>query len=1166
MLRINKLCLLFVFVVALVGVVFPLAQEGAICSDQLDTWTERTSGTTNALYGVTYGNGTFVAVGDDGTILTSPDGAGWTTRTSGITDYLSGVTYGNGTFVAVGNLIGFNPPHGSVLTSTDGVQWTERTFGFDYSSTIGTQKGVTFGNGTFVAVGISFISSTNGGVTWTNWLGVSGGSIYGVTYGNGTFVAVGDSGAIFTSPDGATWDRRSSGTSNYLSGVTYGYGFVAVGGGGTSLSSPDGITWTTRTSGTTKNLLGVTYDNGIFVAVGDDGTILTSTDGATWSTRTSGTTKKLYEVTYGNGTFVAVGDKGTILQSDPLGPPPEPDISVNPASINFGNVNVGSTPDQTTTVRNDGTGNLIIGSVTTPSLPFSKQSDTCSGQTLSPGATCIITYRFSPTSEGTFSSNSNIPSNDPDENPVTVSLMGTGVSLNFPDITVSPLSINFGSVNIGSSSNPQIITVRNDGTANLSIGSIALTGTNPSEFSKSIDACSGQILTPGGSCTSQIMFSPTSAGSKAATLSIPSNDPDENPVGVSLSGIGTTQQYTITITKSGAGTGLVTSNPAGINCGADCSEVYNQGTSVTLTPTPDSGSTFTGWSGACSGTGACIVSMTSDKTVTATFAQQQQEQNTLTVLKSGTGDGTVTSSPAGINCGSDCSETYSKVQKVKLTAKADANSSFNGWSGGGCSGKGTCTVTVNTQITVTATFDVKNSDILVSPDSLDFGRIKVGKSLTKTLKISNNGTGNLEITISGTEGTDFSIQGSSNLTIKPKKIYSLKVIFKPKSPGSKTTTLGLSSNDPDTPELNIELSGSTIEQPQQYTLTVTKAGTGSGTVASNPAGINCGADCSEAYNQGTTVTLTAAPDSGSTFTGWSGACSGAGTCTVNMTSDKTATATFAQQRYTLTVTKAGTGSGTVASNPAGINCGADCSEAYNQGTTVTLTAAPDSGSTFTGWSGACSGVGLCIINMTSDKAVTATFAQQQYTLTVTKAGTGSGTVASNPAGINCGADCSEAYNQGTSVTLTATPDSGSTFTGWSGACSGTGLCIINMTSDKAVTATFGVSYGGTWNGTTSQGKEFSLTVSNNGIASVTYGISCGSTELKATTNYSSPVQIIGNTFSLVSLVGIWDFITHTNQMHTVTINGTFGFPTSASGTIGISGSLCNASATWNATK
>jgi hypothetical protein len=199
--------------------------------------------------------------------------------------------------------------------------------------------------------------------------------------------------------------------------------------------------------------------------------------------------------------------------------------------------------------------------------------------------------------------------------------------------------------------------------------------------------------------------------------------------------------------------------------------------------------------------------MTSDKTVTATFTQQQQEQNTLTVLKSGTGDVTVTSSPSGINCGADCSETYSKVRKVKLTAKADADSSFNGWLGGGCSGTKTCTVTVDTAVTVTASFALKIPDISVAQTTLDFGSIKVGKKATKTLKITNNGTGDLSITLSGLEGTDFSIQGSSSVTIKAKKSYSLKVIFKPESAGSETAILEIQSNDSDTPILEISLSG-----------------------------------------------------------------------------------------------------------------------------------------------------------------------------------------------------------------------------------------------------------------------------------------------------------------------------------------------------------------------
>jgi uncharacterized repeat protein (TIGR01451 family) len=198
------------------------------------------------------------------------------------------------------------------------------------------------------------------------------------------------------------------------------------------------------------------------------------------------------------------------------------------------------------------------------------------------------------------------------------------------------------------------------------------------------------------------------------------------------------------------------------------------------------------------------VTMGGDSTLGVCTAQQY----TLTVSKSGTGSGTVTSSPAGIDCGSDCTETYSKVQKVKLTAKADTNSGFDGWSGGGCLGTKTCQVNVNGEITVTASFAAKIPDIVVSQDSLDFGGVKVGKSLSKTLKITNNGTGDLTITtVTGLEGTNFSISGSSSITIKSKKSYNLKVAFKPTSTGSKTATLKISSNDPHTPALEIPLSG-----------------------------------------------------------------------------------------------------------------------------------------------------------------------------------------------------------------------------------------------------------------------------------------------------------------------------------------------------------------------
>jgi uncharacterized repeat protein (TIGR02543 family) len=165
----------------------------------------------------------------------------------------------------------------------------------------------------------------------------------------------------------------------------------------------------------------------------------------------------------------------------------------------------------------------------------------------------------------------------------------------------------------------------------------------------------------------------------------------------------------------------------------------------------------------------------------------------------------------------------------------------------------------------------------------------------------------------------------------------------------------------------------------------------------------------------------------------------------------------------LNLTKTGAGTGTVSSSPAGINCGTACSTAtmtVPPNTPITLTASPTAGHTFTGWGGDCAAAGTaptCTLPMSQTSNVTANFDPATFALDV--ATTGPGSVASNPAGVNCGATCNASFNSGTLVTLTATPQANSVFLGWGGACSGTALtCTVTMDQARSVTANFVATY------------------------------------------------------------------------------------------------------------
>ncbi|ACM19997.1 serine protease, subtilase family, DUF11 domain-containing [Geotalea daltonii FRC-32] len=166
------------------------------------------------------------------------------------------------------------------------------------------------------------------------------------------------------------------------------------------------------------------------------------------------------------------------------------------------------------------------------------------------------------------------------------------------------------------SSTIRTLTIGNNGTTDLQLGTLNLSGTDADQFLIQNDSCSGRAVAPIATCTFDLVFQPSRGGDFLVSLSIPSNDPDLPQGMISLSG-SSLARYQLTVSPSGNGT--VTSQPDGIACGASCSAQFVMGTVVTLTALPAADSILSGWGGACSGSGPCQVNMNGPLTVSAAF-------------------------------------------------------------------------------------------------------------------------------------------------------------------------------------------------------------------------------------------------------------------------------------------------------------------------------------------------------------------------------------------------------------------------------------------------------------------------------------------------------------------------------------------------------------------
>jgi uncharacterized repeat protein (TIGR02543 family) len=432
---------------------------------------------------------------------------------------------------------------------------------------------------------------------------------------------------------------------------------------------------------------------------------------------------------------------------------------------------------------------------------------------------------------------------------------------------------------------------------------------------------------------------------------------------------------------------------------------------------------------------------------------QGRSQDTRTVVHVEVeGLGTVTDSV--INCGNgntSCRNSYVAGTTRTYTATAATGWTFDGWSGA-CDDD-PCDVTV----------DAQDDDYEVIAGFLPSGSPPGTHTLTVTTEGDANDDGG---NVSGGD-VDCDTGENGNGSCQWDDLYVGSVVTLVETPDDGFVFTGWGGSCSGTAvscTLTIGSSDPTVHagfRKPKLTVNVTGNGTVTGDGITCTSGSSSG--CSADETAGASVTLTATPGSGGSFTGWSGACSGKeAVCTLTMSADKNVTAAFsggsvAPTTYPLTVSV--TGNGTVTGG--GITCGAEgstCSANVQAGTNVTLTASPSSGETFQSWSGACSGsTPTCSVSMNAAKSVTATFSGgSAATVALTLAVSGRGTVTGG--GISCGngkTACNAHEQKGSSVGLTATPAAGATFKGWGGACKGkTPTCTVEMDDAQHVTAAF----------------------------------------------------------------------------------------------------------------
>lgn len=457
-----------------------------------------------------------------------------------------------------------------------------------------------------------------------------------------------------------------------------------------------------------------------------------------------------------NASLSIVDDAANSPQSIALsgtGTTPAPAVSLTPTSLSFGSQVVGSTsPAQSVTLTNAGTAALTLTNIAvggTNASDFAETTTCPSGpSTLAVGASCTISFTFSPSASGSRSANLTLTDNA-SGSPQSLSLGGTG---SVPTAALAPTSLTFASQLVGATSAAKTATLTNSGTAPLSITSITLAGSNASDFSQTNTCPSSPVALPvGASCTVSVTFSPSAAGSRNASVSV-NDDAASSPQSIALSGTGQTAAPGVSL------------SPAGLTFGSQLVGSTSSPQSVAVTNSGSSALTISsvGLSGANAGD----------------FSRATTCPLTPNTLAAG----------ASCSISVTFSPSVAGARNASLTIADDATGSPQ-------------------NVTLSGTGVTSTPGASVAPASLSFGSQLVGSSSSaQSVTLTNSGSAALAISsvaVSGANAGDFAPTTTCPLspsTLAAGASCTVSVTFSPAASGARSATLTIADNAPSGPQ------------------------------------------------------------------------------------------------------------------------------------------------------------------------------------------------------------------------------------------------------------------------------------------------------------------------------------------------------------------------------